>query len=272
MNLYTTLAIDLDGTALRPDSTLSAHTISVLIAAQEQGMRLIIASGRPPQGVAHVATAVRLRDFGGHVLAFNGGELWDWGTPRLLEAHSLPASAKATAYHVAKAHGAEILTYHDGYVISENANHHYVSLSTRINHLQPHQVDNFLEGTPMPLSKCMIVGEPDILQTFGTSLAQQLQGQANVFFSEPYHLEVVPLGIDKGRGLARLLQLMGERPEQTIAVGDANNDIPMIRVAGLGVAMANAEPHVRAAAQLIAPSNADDGVAWLADRFWLQAK
>ena len=270
MTSYTTLAIDLDGTTLRPDSTLSARTVSTLIAAQERGMRLIIASGRPPQGVAHVADALRLRDFGGHVLAFNGGELWEWAAQRLLDAHTLPTAAKVAAYRAAKAHGAEILTYHDGKVISEDPDHPYVALSTRINHLQPCRVAHFLDGTPMPLGKCMIVGEPAVLASFGTALAQELEGQANVFFSEPYHLEVVPLGIDKGRGLARLLELMGERPERAIAIGDAPNDIPMIRLVGLGIAVANAEPPVLAAARLIAPSNADDGVAQIAERFWLQ--
>ena len=291
MPTYTTLAVDLDGTALRNDKSLSPRTVRTLVGAQEQGMRLIIASGRPPQGIAHVADALQLARFGGYVLAYNGGELWQpqpdqpekdaLTTPanpraasgcqgwRLIDRHVLPPEARDIAYAMGKEAGMELLTYHQGFLISENLENTYVAGSLRANRLRPQPVDNFLEATwPLQLSKCMVVGEPAVLEKLERPLAMRLLNMATVFRSEPYYMEIVPRGIDKGRGLERLLAEMGETPDHLIACGDAPNDIPMLCYAALGVAMGNAQPAVKAAADIICGTNEEDGVAQIVEQYW----
>ena len=294
MPTYTTLAVDLDGTALRNDKSLSPRTVRTLVGAQEQGMRLIIASGRPPQGIAHVADALQLARFGGYVLAYNGGELWQpqqfvqleqpepaLATPanprvasgcqgwRLIDRHVLPLEARDIAYAMGKEAGMELLTYHQGFLISENLENTYVAGSLRANRLRPQPVDNFLEATrPLQLSKCMVVGEPTVLEKLERPLAMRLLNMATVFRSEPYYMEIVPRGIDKGRGLERLLAEMGETPDHLIACGDAPNDIPMLCYAALGVAMGNAQPAVKAAADIICGTNEEDGVAQIVEQYW----
>ena len=288
MPTYTTLAVDLDGTALRNDKSLSPRTVRTLVGAQEQGMRLIIASGRPPQGIAHVADALQLARFGGYVLAYNGGELWQprhlelalaapanpsavsgcqgW---RLIDRHVLPLEARDIAYAMGKEAGMELLTYHQGFLISENLENTYVAGSLRANRLRPQPVDNFLEATrPLQLSKCMVVGEPAVLEKLERPLAMRLLNMATVFRSEPYYMEIVPRGIDKGRGLERLLAEMGETPDHLIACGDAPNDIPMLCYAALGVAMGNAQPAVKAAADIICGTNEEDGVAQIVEKYF----
>ena len=306
MPTYTTLAVDLDGPALRNDKSLSPRTVRTLVGAQEQGMRLIIASGRPPQGIAHVADALQLARFGGYVLAYNGGELWQpqhlvqldnltlrersismsgsngntnrpalggvasgcqgW---RLIDRHVLPLEARDIAYTMGKEAGMELLTYHQGFLISENLENTYVAGSLRANRLRPQPVDNFLEATrPLQLSKCMVVGEPAVLEKLERPLAMRLLNMATVFRSEPYYMEIVPRGIDKGRGLERLLAEMGETPDHLIACGDAPNDIPMLCYAALGVAMGNAQPAVKAAADIICGTNEEDGVAQIVEQYW----
>ena len=291
MPCYTTLAVDLDGTTLRNDKSLSPRTVRTLVGAQEQGMRLIIASGRPPQGIAHVADALQLARFGGYVLAYNGGELWQpqLGQPvddalttpanprvasgcqgwRLIDRHVLPLEARDIAYAMGKEAGMELLTYHQGFLISENLENTYVAGSLRANRLRPQPVDNFLEATrPLQLSKCMVVGEPAVLEKLERPLAMRLLNMATVFRSEPYYMEIVPRGIDKGRGLERLLAEMGETPDHLIACGDAPNDIPMLCYAALGVAMGNAQPAVKAAADIICGTNEEDGVAQIVEKYF----
>ena len=274
MPQYTMLAVDLDGTALRNDKSLSPRTIDALVGAQRRGMRLIIASGRPPQGIAHVARALLLHRLGGFVLAYNGGELWqplgeDVAQWRLIERHQLAYEAIETAYRMGKAAGMELLTYHEGRLLSEDIGNRYVGLSLRANRLKAQPVDSFLEATrALRLAKCMVVGDPQVLQSLERPLAASLLHRATVFRSEPYYMEIVPVGIDKGRGLARLLEEMGESPDRLIACGDAPNDIPMLCFAGLGVAMGNAQPPVKAAADSLCGTNEEDGVAQVAERFW----
>ena len=133
------------------------------------------------------------------------------------------------------------------------------------------RVDNFLQETPRPLPKCLIVGEPEQLINTETELSLRLQRQISVYRSEPYFLELVPLGIDKARSLAVLLEKTGITREEMIAMGDGYNDLSMIKYAGLGIAMGNAQEPVKAAADYIAPSNDEDGVAIAVEQHFLHA-
>lgn len=92
-------------------------------------------------------------------------------------------------------------------------------------------------------------------------LSLRLQGRISVYRSEPYFLELVPQGIDKARSLAVLLERLGLTREEMVAMGDGYNDLSMIRFAGMGVAMANAQEPVRKAADRVTLSNDEDGVA-----------
>ena len=73
--------------------------------------------------------------------------------------------------------------------------------------------------------------------------------------------EVLPPGVDKGSGVLKLLSSLGVAPEDALAVGDAENDLSMLRIVGIGAAPANAQPAALAAADVVVPSNSDDGVA-----------
>jgi Cof subfamily protein (haloacid dehalogenase superfamily) len=99
-----------------------------------------------------------------------------------------------------------------------------------------------------------------------------LKGRMEVYRSEPYFLELVPKGIDKAQSLAVLLEEIGMTREEMIACGDGFNDLSMIKYAGLGVAMDNAQPTVKEAADFITHSNDADGVAHVVERFYLNAQ
>lgn len=122
-------------------------------------------------------------------------------------------------------------------------------------------VDDFLEAAPRPLPKCLIVGDPDRLIRTEAELSLRLQGQISVYRSEPYFLELVPMGIDKAQSLSVLLDKLGLTREAMVAMGDGYNDLSMIKFAGMGVAMANAQEPVKQAADYITLSNDEDGVA-----------
>lgn len=102
---------------------------------------------------------------------------------------------------------------------------------------------------------------PDELIRTESELSLRLQGRISVYRSEPFFLELVPQGIDKARSLAVLLDELGMTREQMVAIGDGYNDLSMIRFAGMGVAMANAQEPVKKAADYITLSNDEDGVA-----------
>ena len=99
---------------------------------------------------------------------------------------------------------------------------------------------------------------------------RRLNGALDVFRSEPYFLELVPQGIDKALSLAVLLKEIGVAREEVIAMGDGYNDLSMIKFAGLGIAMGNAQEPVKKAANYITLSNEEDGVAEAIDKFYSQ--
>ena len=266
---YKLLVLDLDGTLTNSQKEITPHTQDVLIRAQEQGVKLVLASGRPTYGIAPLADRLRLNDFEGYILSYNGGKIINWTTKEIMYENLLSPKVYPYLYECARKNNFVILSYKDEYIVSEDATNKYVQHEAFINKMEIRPVLNFLEVINMPVPKCLIVGEPEPLSKLETEMRTKLQGQMNVFRSEPFFLELVPEGIDKARSLKVLLQETGLKREEMIACGDGFNDLSMIRFAGLGVAMANAQDIVKEGADYITLSNEEDGVATVVEKFIL---
>ena len=89
----------------------------------------------------------------------------------------------------------------------------------------------------------------------------------NIYRSEPYFLEIMPQNIDKAHSLQKLLSSIGLTADEMICCGDGYNDLSMIEYAGLGVAMENAQPVIKEAANFVTRSNDEDGILYVIDRF-----
>jgi len=112
--------------------------------------------------------------------------------------------------------------------------------------------------------KFVVPGEPKLVAQAYRQLKDKFGGQASILTSKPYFLEVLEVGSDKGIALAWLAKHLGIGQAEVMAIGDAENDIGMIRWAGLGCAVGNASREIKAAARLVAePHHEDDAVAWL---------
>lgn len=227
---YQLLVLDLDGTLTNSKKEISPRNQQTLLRLQQNGVRLVLASGRPTFGIAPLADALHMKEYGGFILSYNGGEIIEWGTGRLLYKNLLPDDVLPVLYTAAVRNNQAILTYDNEYVHKE----------AFLNRMKIRVVDDFLEAAPRPLPKCLIVGDPDRLIRTEAELSLRLQGQISVYRSEPYFLELVPMGIDKAQSLSVLLDKLGLTREAMVAMGDGYNDLSMIKFAGMGVAMANA--------------------------------
>lgn len=268
--MYKIIALDLDGTLTNARKEITPRTKEVLMQAQERGVRIVLASGRPPYGIMPLARQLELERFGGFVLAYNGGLILNTQTQdRLFEE---PLSVEHLPYLCRKAKdaGFTIMTYKDDEILTENPQDIYVQRASFINKIKVTQVHDFQTEVKAPIYKCLIVGEPEKLQVLEKSMAQEMQGKLNIFRSEPYFMEVVPTGIDKAHSLDCLMCRLNLTAQDLMAVGDGWNDVSMIRYAGLGVAMANAQHEVKAVADYITlHTNEEDGVAEVVERFCL---
>ena len=93
---YHLLVLDLDGTLTNSKKEISPRNLQTLLRLQQSGVRLVLASGRPTYGIAPLADALHMKEYGGFILSYNGGEIIEWGTGRLLYKNLLPPKAPTT--------------------------------------------------------------------------------------------------------------------------------------------------------------------------------
>lgn len=264
---YKIIVLDLDGTLTNNKKEITPRTLETLIRAQEQGVKVVLASGRPTYGIVPLAEKLQLDKYEGYILAYNGGEIIDWKTKELMYKNLLDKDVLPYLYKCANDNDFAIVTYEDEYVLTEKPEDEYVLKEALLNVMKIKKVDNFLEAVKHPIAKCLIVGEAERLAVLEKEMYEHLKDRMGVFRSEPYFLELVPKGIDKAQSLAVLLEELGMSKDEMIAIGDGFNDLSMIKYAGMGIAMQNAQQVVKDNANFITLSNEEDGVAYAVEKF-----
>lgn len=268
---YKLLVLDLDGTLTNKQKEITPHTLETLMKAQEMGVKIVLASGRPTYGIVPLAQALELKKYGGYILSYNGCEIIDWKSGELLYENVLNQEVLPYLYDCAKKNNFAMISYEDNFVITEHPEDEYVLKEANLNKMPIKKVENLLEAIKFPVAKCLIVGESTRLALLEKEMYEVLKEKMGVFRSEPYFLELVPKGIDKAQSLAVLLEKIGMKREEMIAIGDGFNDLSMIQYAGLGIAMENAQQVVKESADHITSCNESDGVAAAVKKFIFEA-
>lgn len=268
---YQLLALDLDGTLTNSKKEISKPTLNALLDIQKKGVKVVLASGRPTVGVKPLAEQLHLSGYGGYILSFNGGRITDCGTEKIIYSKLLPEDIASSLLHIVKKYaGVDILAYKENSVISGIRPNQYTELESQINHIPIESVPDFSEYiTSNPGNKLLITGEPEIIEMIRREAAAYFRSYLNIYCSEPFFLEIMPAGIDKARSLLRLLTSIGMNAEEMICCGDGYNDLTMIETAGLGVAMANAQPILLEKADYITKSNDENGILHVINKFIL---
>lgn len=264
------LALDLDGTLTNSDKEITEGTRRAIRAMQEQGHLLVLASGRPTPGVQKVADSLELEKYGGYMLSYNGGRVMDCVTGRILYQKTMPEEIVPQIFTMAEEMGIGMMTYPQGKIVAGSIVDDYMRLEAGINGLEICSYTNPQAQIVTPVNKCLGTAPPEIAPEVERQFALALGTQINVGRSEPFFIELTPLDVDKATSLEKIRQLTGCRKEDIVACGDGFNDRCMIQYAGLGVAMANAQPVVREAADYITDrTNDEDGVVEVIERFIL---
>lgn len=258
---FRAIALDLDGTLTNHDKVVTPRTHQALLKAQELGTVIILASGRPTYGIVPVAECLELEKRGGYILSYNGGNIVNAKTGEKLFSQFLPDAVIPILYKYAKEKSHALLGYAGNEIITEMPDDPYVKEESRINKMNIRKVDNLLDALEPHPTKLLMTGDPTDMIKAEEKLVEILGEKMDIFRSAPFFLELVPKGIDKAQSLLRLLAKINLTPADLIAFGDGYNDLSMLKLAGVGVAMANAAPEVRADADYVTLSNEEDGVA-----------
>ncbi len=267
------LALDIDGTLLTSEKTISPRTRVALDAARKGGVRLVLVTGRRLPSARRVA-----RDLGGDVpvIAHNGALVLEEGVIRV--SRPLPRQVAWQAVTLGLERGAEPVLHcgarGEGRVLIREG-------ARRDPHVRYYLDRAAPDVRPVPDLQVALENEDPIQVMFGgapaamaatfSALEAALDGRARVERSvypaaELVILEVLEKGATKAGALADLQQQWGIAPAETMAMGDNWNDREMIAAAGVGYVMGNADPELRALGFAVAPSNDDDGVAVAVER------
>jgi cof-like hydrolase len=261
---YSIIALDLDGTLTNSEKIITLRTFDALMKAQREGVRLVLASGRPTFGIAALANQLQLADYGGYVLSYNGGRIIDWCKKTVIFSQVVDQKLVPILYDFAEKAQLPIVTYLPDAILASKNEGEYLAEEARINGMPVVVAQNFVEEAMQIAggsTKFLIPGEPELLIQLESEMKAALSEQMEVFRSAPFFLELPPKGIDKAQSLQRLLTHLGLERESLMAFGDGFNDLSMIQFAGQGVAMANAVEEVKSIADFVTTSNEEDGIA-----------
>lgn len=237
--LWRLVALDIDGTVLPRDAGVSAENRRWISRARQLGLEVTFATGRHRSSM--VEQLAKELGFTVPFVTANGSEVW---TPdgKLLERHTLPVE--------------DIFFLQD--LAGQYKANYWAAMSSRVA-----RTGQFPDPKDYSKYEWLKFGfwSRDASAISGLWQALREHGGFELSNSDPSNIEINPLGVNKASGLKVVCEYVGIDPGQMVAIGDSLNDIPMIEMAGLGVAMGNAQQPVKDAADRVAPAVDEDGVA-----------
>lgn len=265
---YQMLVLDLDGTLTNSQKEIPPATRNALIEIQEEGKKIVLASGRPTYGIVPLAEELELARFGGYILSFNGARITQCSNMSVAYDKVLPPSAIRPIYDIVREFpGVDILTYENENILSGLTRNEYTEKEAFINKMPIVQIEDLPSYVTFPINKLLVTGDPEVLPAIEDALKKKFRKSLSIYPSCPFFLEIAPQNIDKANSLQKLLNSIGLRADSMICCGDGLNDLSMIEYAGLGVAMENAHPLIKETADFITRSNDEDGILFVINLF-----
>jgi Cof subfamily protein (haloacid dehalogenase superfamily) len=266
---YKMIVLDMDDTLLTDDHIISEATKTALMLAQEKGVKVVLASGRPTYAMLDAAKELRLAEYGSFILSFNGAKITNCQTNEELFSSTLSPETVHQLFDLSQRENIWIHTYMNDEIITQE-NNPFTEIEGKLTGLPIKTVADFKQTVSSPVVKVLMVKEENYLKEVEARLQKELANDLSVMRSKPYFLEFTELGVTKGTSLAILIEKLGISREEVIAIGDSYNDVAMIEFAGLGVAMGNAPDDVKQLADYVTDTNNNDGIAKVIDMFILE--
>ncbi len=268
---YRILALDLDGTVLDDEKKIHPSTYNALLEVQREGLTLVIATGRPTYGAAPIARELQMDKYGGYLMSYNGGKITSCADGQVLGRKTIPLEIVNELYEIVKQRkGVEMITYTREEIIAEDKDNRHIQAESKIDFEMPiREVKSLPDALTRAPLKCALVGDGEELLSLKSELEAHFENRLSFFVSAESFIEVVPNGVDKGYSLDFLLKDLGIPRKEVVAVGDNYNDLRMIQMSGLGVAMANASEAVKRVADYVTLSNNEDGIRHFINKYLL---
>jgi len=277
------LAIDLDGTTLLPDAALGERTKACIQKLISAGMQIIISTGRAIEASEKYRSAMGAQ---GPMVFFNGAEVADVPSGKVLHTDLIGLDVVDYGTVIARELGVHYQVYLPAGISPdtgmEDPERKWEALlidryGPEAEYYKKHTgitpiVKDLKSIAKMPLKGCikgMYIADPSLHDEIRRRIKERFADRINVMRSFPTFLEVINSGVSKGEGLKIAMQHRGLKPEEVIAFGDEENDLPMFTAAGFSAAPENAREKIRDAADFVYGSNAEEGLAQYLEKAFL---
>lgn len=268
--MYKLIAVDMDGTLLNEDKKISEENFKAIQEAREKGVQVVLASGRPLKGLEVFLDELDMINENNYVIAFNGALVQNTKTGEVVAQNLMNVDDLKYLYSLSKDIGVNIHFLTHEKCITAKMNR-YSKFEADLNNI-PLEVENFDEiDESTTIVKTMFIDDPSILEEAIKKLPAEIYEKYTIVRSMDCFLEFLNKEVNKGTGVEALASKLEIEREGVICIGDAENDIHMIKYAGLGVAMGNAFPEVKSIADYITKTNEENGVAHAIKKFVLSA-
>jgi Cof subfamily protein (haloacid dehalogenase superfamily) len=262
------VAIDLDGTLLNDSKKVSEQTATALCGLPAAGVKVVIASARPPRSVRHIYQLLGLDTW---QINYNGALIWDEPNQRPVYHRPLAGDLARNIIDLARDMFDEVIVSCEilDKWYTDRADNAFTTETGKM--FQPDVIAAYETFCCGPVTKVMLLGEPRIILRLEALLAEAFADQVTILKTDKDLLQIMDRRVSKAVALEKVATHYHVPMEQVMAIGDAPNDVGMLQVAGVSVAMDNAHDLVKDVADWIAPSNNDHGVHAALKRYGLCA-
>ena len=267
--MYKLIALDMDGTLLNEEKIVTERTKKAIKAARDKGVTVVLATGRPIDGVTRYLEELDMYTDNDYVLSYNGGLVLKTKNKEVVCKLGLIGEDVKYLYELSKTLGVNIHAFSEKNGLVTPKNSKYTEVEASINNITVNEINFDNIENDESFIKIMMIDEPEILQKAIDNLPEEVYEKYTVVRSAPFFLEFLNKEVNKGVGVEMLAKHLGVKREEVITMGDAGNDLHMIEYAGMGIAMGNAFDEVKEAANYITDSNNEDGVAKAIEKFVL---
>lgn len=272
------IVLDIDGTLLNSDKKISHKTKKSLIDAQNKGIKIILASGRPTRGMLSLAHELEMHTHHGLLISFNGSQVVDCETQEILFNQTMPIEeTKLLLDHLKKFNVIPMITkdeymfVNDVYTcyihLNDNPYFNIIQYESRGSGYKLCEVDDLAIFSDFPQNKVLVAGNPEYLLANYKAMIEPFNSTLNSMFTASVYYEFTALGIDKAKALDTILSPLGIQRNEVISFGDGHNDISIIKYAGHGVAMGNAVSELKECANEVTLSNDEDGISFILEKY-----
>lgn len=263
---------DLDGTLLDDDRLVTKENRRAINRALQEGHQIVITSGRPLASVKLIAKELGLDGMGCYCIASNGAVLYDCGNDKILRETTFPREYVGPLFQEAHRRNIHVHTYTADHVLCEEdrVEVHWYEHEIRVPAIIVPDVMEYMDFDPVKVILLDLENQQNLID-FQQAMLPYTEGKMETLFSNTRILEYCPKGVSKGQALVELCQILGVPPEDTVAAGDAENDIPLIQAAHVGCCMSNGFEATKAVADYVTKKNNNEsGFAEILETFVFQ--